>query len=279
MIRRTPEAIVTAHIMDPSRRELFVEGSRDRLFLRWLLGKDLNPNANVIEISAIDIHDVSIGGERGRLIAFARWLEDREAKANIHFFADADFDRLLGRRVPKKVWLTDPRDLEGYILHELCLEKVLKLGARTDGITAENLLKTVRTLGRKLGLLRLLSESERLKLPFQKTNLLRYLKFVGGRLNLGFEAYVQALLQKAGMSLKKRESILGSVAALERKFAQSPDSEIIHGKDAFSIIAKALARFGVKEGEAKKMLWTSFEAAFVITGSNLSAAQEYLRSA
>lgn len=277
MIKRTPEAIVTAHVMDPARRELFVEGPRDRLFLRWLLGKDLHSNANVIEISAIDLPDVNAGGERGRLMAFARWLDGREVR--IRFFADADFDRLLGRAVPPKVWLTDLRDMEGYILCELCLEKVLKLGVGTEAITAENLIETVRTLGRRLGLLRLLSEKEGFNLPFQRTNLSRYLRFLGGRLGLIFEGYVQALLQNAEINLGMKDSVLNGLAVLEREYARFPDSEIIHGKDTFSIIAKALSKFDVEEEEVKKMLWTSFEAGLVKAGSNLEAVQQYLRSA
>ena len=275
MIRRTPEAIVTAHMMDPSRRELFVEGSRDRLFLRWLLGEHLHPNANVIEISAINIPFVDAGGERGRLMAFARWVNGHDVK--IRFFADADFDRLLRRAVPRKVWFTDSRDMEWYIVNESCLEKVLKLGVATEVLTALELLGTVQTLGRRPGLLRVLSEIQALELPFQRTDLSRFLRYTAGRLRLDFDGYVQALLQNAGISLRKKNSVLQGVAVLEQQYAEFPDCEIIHGKDAFSIIVKALSRFGAKESEAVKMLWTSFEAVFVTAGSNLKAVQEYLK--
>ncbi len=62
MIRRTPDAIVIAHRMDPARRELYVEGHRDRLFFCWLMGLAQDVNTKVIEISAVDLPNVEAGG-------------------------------------------------------------------------------------------------------------------------------------------------------------------------------------------------------------------------
>src|SRR5206468_3136096 len=71
MLRRDPEAIVTAHLMDRARRELYVEGRRDRIFLDWLISTDRHPDVSVVEISSVNLPEIS-GGERGRLLHFAR---------------------------------------------------------------------------------------------------------------------------------------------------------------------------------------------------------------
>src|SRR5262245_4364060 len=123
MIRRTPEAILTAYRMDPARRELYVEGRRDRLFFDWLMGTLSVTKACVREIAAVELACVSNGGERARLLAFAGQIG--QAPIALMCFADADSDRLLSRPVPQRVWLTDGRDLEGYVLHPTCIEKVL----------------------------------------------------------------------------------------------------------------------------------------------------------
>ncbi len=210
-------------------------------------------------------------------MTFARWLGRREIK--VRFFADADFDGLLGIEFPEKVWITDSRDMEWYVLHEPCLDKVLKLGVATEILTANDLLETVRAHGRRLGFLRLLSEIESLKLPFQKTDLHKKLHFVGSRLNLNFNGYVQALLEKAGISLKRKDFLIEKVASLENKYVQLPDSEIIHGKDAFCITGKVLSRYGLEKGDVSNILWTSFEKAFVVPGSTLQTVLQYLEGA
>lgn len=54
-MRRSPREILTAHLMDRERRELYVEGSHDRIFLSWLVGEKRNPNALVAEIGSVEL--------------------------------------------------------------------------------------------------------------------------------------------------------------------------------------------------------------------------------
>ena len=61
------------------------------------------------------------------------------------------------------------KPLEGYLLREDCLEKAIRLGLNEDDIPVRSLLCTILQEGRTLGLLRLLSERQSLKLPFQGT--------------------------------------------------------------------------------------------------------------
>ena len=276
MICRQPDAVLTAHRMDPSRRELYVEGTRDRLFLTWLLGKRQPTDAIVQEIAFIEIPNV-LGGERGRLIQFANWLEDKDV--GIRMFADADCDRVLGRTVPKRVWLTDNRDLEGYVLRIECIDKVLRLGIATDKITAELLLRAIKKHCRRLGILRLLSERDSLKLPFQTTNLKRFIKLSNGELNLDFDGYFRALLQNASISLKQFKSLHERFVELECCYENTPDIELIHGKAAICIIDAALAKFGIRDEEGGRLLWCSFEARFVEVGSSLESVLAFIRTA
>jgi hypothetical protein len=275
MIRRHPDAIVAAHCMDRSRRELYVEGSRDRLFLAWLLAGKMNPDASIREIALVELPDTLPGGERCRLIRFAELLGERGVR--IRMFADADWDRLLRRSVPERVWLTDHRDMEGYVLREECVDKVLRLGVGTNRLSAVNLLRVIREHGRRLGCTRLLSERDSLRLPFQATRLKRYLSGDGDRILLDLEGYLQALLQNANISLARFDEIRGRLGEVEAEYASSPDSEVIHGKDAICILESALACFRLKPEDGARLLWTSFEAAFVEEGSTLDMVTRFLR--
>lgn len=275
MLRRSPEAVAVAHAMDHSRKELYVEGQRDRLFLSWLLGRNMNVNTSVREINFVDLPTGILGGERGRLIYFANWLGTRATR--IRMFADADWDRLLTRPVPERIWLTDHRDMEGYVLSEKCLDKVLRLGVGTDAISAEALLANVREVGRLLGLVRLMSERDALGFPFRRTQLERHLDVHACQVSLDLEGYLRALLQNAGISLARLGGLKDRLAEVEPIYASIPDSEIIHGKDAMCILEVALSRFEIDPRDVPRLMWTSFEASFVVGGSTLDTVAGFLR--
>lgn len=263
--------------MDPGRRELYVEGQRDRLFLAWTLRQSLHSGAAVREIAFVEITGPDGGGERARLLSFARWLEGKGVQ--IGCFADADFDRLLGRELPAGLWLTDGRDMEAYVLRRECLEKVLKLGIGSEAIEADQVLQMIREPARRLGLLRLLSEMDVLRLPFQATRLRRYVRAEPGSLVLRFDAYLSALLQNADISLARLGAVRDRLADVEAQFGDVPDAQVIHGKDAFCLIGVALSQYRLEDGEIARLLWTSFETAHVEVGSNLSAVARFLDGA
>jgi hypothetical protein len=250
-----------------------VEGTRDHLFLSWLLAHKMSSDSTIREIATVDLPDDLPGGEKGRLIHFANLLGNRRVK--IRMFADSDWDRLLKRPVPARVWLTDNRDMEGYVLREDCFDKVLRLGIGTDEISGASLLEFVRVQGRCLGLIRLMSEIDSMALPFQATNLKRYLK--GNPLELDLDRYLRALFQNANIRLTRLAETKVRLRELEAAFAPIPDSEIIHGKDATCVVEAVLSRFGVRAEEGARLLWTSFEFGFVENASALDAVTRFLR--
>jgi len=260
--------------MDPARCELFVEGSRDRRFLMWLIGDQLKTNAMIREIAFVHSDTPVLGGERGRLFEFARFLEDKPVR--IQCFADADTDRILKRPIPSRVWLTDGRDLEAYVLSIHCIDKVLRVGICVDGVSAEELMRAVTREGRLLGVLRLMSELDGLKLPFQKTKLANYVEWKNDQLVVGISEYLRALLQNAGISLAKHADLLDRLAELNQKYNATPSFDLLHGKDAFCLLHKALAKYKIGEEAFGRMLWMSFESRHIARESNLSKVVDFL---
>ena len=263
-----------AHLMDPARRELYVEGQKDRMFLQWLLGGGVNQDASVREIASVDMPDVQLGGERGRLLRFAELLVDHDVR--IMCFADADCDRVLGRVVPSRVWLTDQRDIEGYVLRLECVDKVLRLGVGTERIAAADLMRWLTQHGRRLGIIRLMSELDGLRLPFQATKKEGHFHFAQGQLRVDYQGYVTALLQNANMSLTGLAPMMERLSEIEIAYSSTPDRELVHGKDAMCLFEVVMRAHGLRPSEGTRLLWTSYESSLVEPGSSLESALAFL---
>lgn len=273
-MRREPKAILVAHKMDPTRRDVYVEGPDDKSLVKWVSEQSIGINARILTIDGVDLPEVQ-GGNRGRLIEFARLVEDHPAK--IRFLADADTDRLLGRPIPSNVWLTDFRDAEGYFFQPPCVEKALALGIG-DRFDAEQVLGNILSRGRILGALRLFSERENMQLPFQRTDPWKSLSYSSqtAQVDLDLRRYVGTLLQNAGRSLTEREGIIEGVNELIRSMRHVPDHELLHGKDAVLILEKVLIEFDIPRGNAVRILRASFERSHVENYPNLNAVVRYL---
>lgn len=271
---RDPQGIIAAHKMDPRRRELYVEGRRDRLFFLWLLGDKRDPNAMVHEIEFVGMCPATQGGCRTKLLALAQIMVNKSAK--IRCFADADFDRVLRRSQPANVTLTDHRDLEGYFLQPPCLEKVLKLAIASETLRSTHLLNEVHSKGRQLGILRLLSEKRGLKLPFQQAHLERHLKKNGFTVDLNLDAYMQSLLQGANISLRELPRIKHEMTELADSLSSVPNSELVHGKDSITIL-RVLLKSKTFKGEAvEPSLWASLDHNTLKGLPSLEAMKKFL---
>jgi hypothetical protein len=275
-MQRDLQAIKAAHKMDPRRVELYVEGRRDRLFFLWLLGPTRPKGAIVLEIGSVAVDADGQNSQREKLMRFARQASTEEL--NIRCFADADFDRLRNIPCPSNVWLTDFRDLEGYFLQEHCIRKILLLAVVSVELTPATILSQVRAIARPLGVLRLLSIQEDLKLPFQARPPDRNMTKTDRGVEIDFEAYLQTLLQDANISLKKLEEIKAKHSALLKEMEKIPDSELMHGKDCIAVIEKFLESKDFKRDAIEPCCWTSLEPPLLADFSNLNAALAYLRS-
>ncbi|HEV2173062.1 MAG TPA: hypothetical protein VGR71_05820, partial [Nitrospira sp.] len=152
------------------------------------------------------------GGERGRLLWYARHIFETPLRDRISFFADADGDRILGVLPPGNVTFTDGRDLESYALTEPCLIRLCLQGFGASEPEASRLLPVVISVARPIGVLRILSAAGELRLPFRRTferNGLR--RFLDGK---KFEALldvvrlVSTLMQNAKIPLSKKDLML-----------------------------------------------------------------------
>lgn|GEM_PF-2444573 len=274
--RREPQAIILSHKMDPERKEVYVEGRSDRLFLLWIAGDGLHHDVLVHEIATIELSDQIEGGERGRLIHFAEMV--RGQALNILFFSDADYDRLFDRidALPPNVTLTDGRDTEAYFLRRDCFEKIVKLAIRTDKYSGEDLLSQITLICRELASIRIYSELNGLSLPFQRTQFRKYISFTGYQLRLDLKSYIGALLQNADLSLSMTDAIYEGFSEVQRDYQEIPSTELVHGKDLVNVLAEVFLAHNLSRDSAEPVLRTSFERSLVKEYPNLTDVYTFI---
>lgn len=276
-MRRDPLAIIAAHRFDPDRRELYVEGSKDKVFLEWVVADRRSPHASIILIDFVDLPDISDGGNKARLLAFMRIAENQVE--NIRGLIDSDSDTLLDTppSYPSNIWVTDWRSLESYVMTVECLDTALRLGCDVDYLEAENLFQNIAEIARKVSAIRYVSESENLRLPVSSYRWTRYLKCRRkGGVSLDIEGAIRSLMQNAGINLSQLHQILDNVDAAEQQFAELDDLHVIHGKDFMKILTLQLQEMGVKIDDAGRLMWTSFRREDIRKHMVLSEVVDYL---
>jgi hypothetical protein len=258
--------------MDPKRRHLFVEGLRDRNFLLWICGGEINSDLTVLTIDSVEFVTPIAGGNRGRLVEFAKIAEGQTEA--IMFFADADYDVLLERPLPRNLVVTDKRDLEGYTFNEISIDKILRLSLNSTN-SADPIFRSIIEICKKVAWLRILSEENGLQLPFQETNIKKYISREF-RYELDVAKFTRALMQNAGMSLSLIGDILEDLKKVEKRMASVEASVYIHGKDVLAVSDKVFRLHGLHEGEIEKLLWAAIERPDYTRYPNLKAAIEYM---
>lgn len=278
-MNRSPEAIIKEFEMDSQRRILFVEGEKDRLLLEWLVGNNLDENTQIREIDYVYINS-SFGGRKGRIVKFAQLIENKAI--NIYFFADADFDRLLKVKLPSNIILTDNYDMEGYILSEQGIEKLLKVGLSSEKITPNKLLNSILSVGRKIGVLRITSYTKGYGLPFKNVNknFHRYIKIDNHyNIKLNENRYIEVLLQDSrDLSMRNFKDINKEYLKNIEKYQNTESLKLTNGKDALLILKNIVKKFGINKDNIDKVLWMYFNKDLTSNNHNLNIVINILQN-
>jgi hypothetical protein len=276
-VRRDLKAILAAHIIDPNRRELYVEGSRDKLFLEWTLGENKSEDAIIVLIDFVDVPDVEEGGNKERLLTFLRSIDGKAE--TIRGLIDADADHLRPEKlpIPSNVWVTDWRSLESYVLTVECLDAALRLGCGIDSIKAEDLFPVIVSIARRVSAIRFVSESDNLQLPVSAYKWIKYVKSrPRGGVALDLRGMLTALMQSAGVGLSRLDAIERAVSEAEQTFAEAHDLHVVHGKDFMKILGIQLKAADVEIDDAGRLLWTTFRRENVALYPVLSEVVSFL---
>lgn len=133
--RRTIPELVTRYELEPSLRDLFVEGDRDLHFLHWLFARSETSGVVIYKIDTVDIPEalldgLSHSGNAGRVVAFCTAIETAisQTTPNVVGLVDRDvIEAIDDPSVPKRLLMTDFCSLEGYALSDIALTKFFSL--------------------------------------------------------------------------------------------------------------------------------------------------------
>lgn len=272
-IRRTPQAIIKSFEMDPDKRAVYVEGQNDRLFFEYVFEDQIDEQTVFLEISTVDLPEVDKGGNRGRLIEFAKQISESGVK--IKCFVDADSSRILhSLEFPHTIILTDFRDLEGYLYERSYINKFIKVGLKTEKITPEYLLDEI-SKAREIAILRLCSEEKEYKFPFNQVNKNLHRYYQPGQ-DINLKKYIAVLLQKCDNKPTDND-FKYSLEQSTEKCRTISDRDLLHGKDVLRIIKEIASTLGLKKDNVELVFWMSFDRADVGKFPALKEVDEFLK--
>jgi hypothetical protein len=276
MLRRDAKAIIAAHEINKQLRELYVEGSRDKLLFEWLLGRSIAANSYVVEIDSVEVANVVEGGNRTRLLRFAEQVLD--SGASIRCFADRDSpdQDATPAKIPDNVLMSDGRDLESYVLTEKNLQKVIKVGCGIAELEAATVLPAVMELARRMAAMRVMSDRKGWKLPFARGGWTGAITSNRRSVGLNNRRALASLLQSAKVSLKELNGALSEIDVIMEEQRQMPDIEVVRGKDAMIFLGAILRHHGVDPRDTDKLMWTSLDERSIDQYPNLLSAVSFL---
>lgn len=280
-INEEPRREAIAHIksleFDPSRKILVVEGKTDRLFLEHLTSGEIAINTTILEISSVEFHEQISGGNRGKIIYFASLTNKEEER--LKFLVDKDYSKYTNDIIPNNVILTDYKDLESYLFEEKYLDKFLKIGLKTEKIKAKKILEELNK-AKYFGFVRITSLEKEMNLSINKTNdkLSKYLEFDNTfNLTIKQEKYLDSLIQNSTYSVEKT-ILKKNVDEIIDKYSIEENRNIVHGKDAISIIEEICVKLGYKSENIGSVFWMSFDGTKVSKYPNLKKAVDFIKN-
>jgi hypothetical protein len=152
------EELITRYTLEPSIRDLFVEGRSDCMLFGWFLASRGATHVDLFEIETVDIPAADVLGlglpdnKRGRVLALGHALETALGPnaGGPRLVVDSDFEVLFqreGRPAPQTkrslVLRTDYASLEMYLYREDAIAKALRVACHVRDVDAAGLLRAI----------------------------------------------------------------------------------------------------------------------------------------
>ena len=200
--KRTIKEVCAIHEMEPTLKDLFVEGSTDESFIKWYIGNSGAGSVSVYPIDLIDVpdeivlkHGLTAGSNRSRVLAVACELaEQRPQGLSVLCLADRDFeDYCPSVRDNAYILFTDCNslDLYAFTLHTMRKFAAVALGGLP--MPAETLMDMLIATLRQIYTLRLANEL--LGWGMRWISFTRYISFQQGALTFRKEELIRTYLQ------------------------------------------------------------------------------------
>lgn len=199
--QRRVEELIERYKLEPSLRDIYVEGELDKGILDWTLDVRTNNNIAVYEIATVFISPEQVLGyglydnNKGRVIALAHLLRQHLAPDSLQVtcIVDKDLDAILNiDHNNELLLLTDYSCIEMYLYNTHTIDKFLQLAVRRFNKTAEEVLRELTPILENLFLARLANET--LRLGLSEIQFERYCSLSRSNFNFDFAGYIRNYL-------------------------------------------------------------------------------------
>ena len=161
--RRELAELIVKYQLEPSLRDLYVEGPQDKALYQWYLEDIGCKDVAVYEIDSVEITQEITGrnglgnGNRNRIMALALELDKRfpTTLSYVKCIADRDFDFLLGLFISANHLLyTDYTSVDMYSYNDQLISKALLLGLNLSQDDAKGLTRLLSPVLKELFIIR-----------------------------------------------------------------------------------------------------------------------------
>lgn len=282
-IRRRLDEVLARYVLEPSLKDVYVEGHLDSSFLKWFFGKIGKSNVHIYEIQTVDIPESSFQNSVFRkdsnhdmIILLSEILANHfnRVELPVRCIADADYDRHLMRCKQNHILLyTDFTSMQMYLFNESCVLKTISFMVPAFPISAVVLLSQLINVLQELFLIRL--TNEKLKWGMAKIDIKNYTRWLHSRILFDKTRYIQNYLTTNGK--KSRESEFHRTMDTLKEGFESDPRHNIRGHDFTYLLFLTLKResghhFGVKYPEAFERIISGFSELDDVKDFNLFTA-------
>ena len=230
-LRQKLHEIKVMYSLEPSLRDIYVEGDNELYILKWFLNEKKISNVQVYPIDVIELDDVlfersnlSKHSNQNKVIVVAEELatcfDDRRLK--VKCIADADYDRHLERSRRNYILeYTDYTSTEMYFFNEPFLTKFVDLVLHGFATSPADILCCWKNVLQRLFLIRLANES--LSWGIKCGDFKSYLSWNSGAVRFQEDRYLTNCLRSNGRG-KEIETFKNVMA----DFEQTMDSDARH---------------------------------------------------
>jgi len=247
MERRKIEELITLHILEPTLRDIIVEGESDQRLFRWYAsGAGVVRTIGTIEVDdALLVNQGRKANNRERVILAAELAEQKAPGiSSLLCVIDRDYDDYLEPRpLPSRCITTDFTCVEMYAWHPQIIAHFLSVFCGRVEVDEDDILRVIASPLQELFAIRLVGErSPGIDLDWIGSD--RYVKAINGELQLDRKRFVLALLQKIGKA-GCFQVFLDAVEAALAEFGNDPRMQI-HGHDLTLLLKVWLKELGVQ---------------------------------
>jgi hypothetical protein len=267
--RRTLDEIKTLYFLEPSIKDIYVEGSGDAYILRWFFKRKNRRDVHVYSVDVLEIPDAALEranlcphSARNNVLLLAQELASHfnEPKLKVKCVVDADYDRYLDRCMESYVLeYTDYTCMEMYLFNESLIDKFLSLALRGFRLSASALMRQLTSIVERLFLVRLTNEKLGWRMPWPSSTRFgaRYLSWSSDGVQFEEERFITNYLTS-----NTRRGEMDQFKAVMDELAGSFDPDPrqnMHGHDFTLVFFLLVRRLKGHRGEFKDV--ATFEAA------------------